>query len=480
MQPQLAPPQASVPLCIDLDGTLVKTNTMFEAIAALARVRPTVLLLWPLWLLRGCATVWRRIGTHTPLDAARLPYRREVIDLIRSEAASGRKIVLVTGAHPNVAGRVAEHLGCFDSVIAEAGGRQLVGSQKADVLVRKFGDAGFDYVGDARRDLPVWRRSRKILIAGATSSLVRQVSGAGQEISIVAPRQARWRKFLAALRPHQWSKNLLVFVPLILGHKFLDPTLEAMAFMAFVAACFAGSAMYLMNDLLDVEADREHPSKCARPLASGDLPIETALISAPILVIASAVLAYAAGPLVLGLITVYLLSSTAYSVRLKRIPAVDVVLLAGLYCLRLGLGGAASGITLSPWTVAFSMFLFLSLALMKRYSELHNLKLRQKEDVLGRGYRVCDMQAIASLGSASGMTAVLVIALYVNGNDVRTLYAHPTVLWLVSAVVMLWITRMWLIAGRGELHEDPVLFALKDRWSLGIAIATGIIMLIAS
>ena len=477
MHPKVAP-VPGVPLCIDMDGTLIKTNTMFESIAALARIRPAVLLLWPFWLLRGCAAVWRKIGPQTPLDAAGLPYRPEVMDLLRSEAATGRQIVLVTGAHPAVAGRVAEHLGCFDAVIAEDGDRQLVGDRKAELLIRHFGAGGFDYVGDGKKDLPVWRSARKAFAAGASGALLRSISKR-REMAIIAPRQPRWRHFLRALRPHQWSKNLLVFVPLILGHKFLDLKLEAMAALAFLAACLAGSAMYLMNDLLDLPSDRENPTKCARPLAAGNLPIEAALAAAPLLVIASGLLAYAAGPMVLSLIALYLVSSTAYSVRLKRIPAVDVVLLAGLYCLRLGLGGAASGITLSPWTVAFSMFLFLSLALMKRYSELHNLKARQKEDVLGRGYRVSDMQAIASLGSASGMTAVLVIALYVNGNDVRTLYHHPTVLWLVSAVVMLWITRMWLIAGRGELHEDPVLFALKDRWSLGIALVTGLILVMA-
>ena len=284
---------------------------------------------------------------------------------------------------------------------------------------------------------------------------------AGGAVSVVTPGAPAWRLILRALRPHQWVKNLLIFVPLTLAHQLTHTDSLLRAGVAFLATCMAGSGAYLVNDLLDLEADRLHAIKRGRPFASGELSAVTGAILAPGLMAAGLAIAWQAHPAAAGALAVYLAASLLYSAWLKKLLAVDVILLAGLYCLRLLIGGEAATIPLSPWTVAFSVFLFLSLALMKRYSELHGLKTRQGEQAAERrGYMVADMQSVCSLGTASGMTAVLVIALYVNAAEVRTLYSHPNVLWLVCVIVLLWIARLWLIAGRGELGEDPVLFAV--------------------
>jgi 4-hydroxybenzoate polyprenyltransferase len=470
---------AQTPLCVDLDGTLVKTNTLAECLIELVKRRPLVLLLLPFWLPRGRAYVWGRIGPQSKLNVALLPYRQEVLEFVRGEARAGRETVLVTGAHESIAAKVASHAGAFSAVMATSGDAHLVGARKAESLAEKFGAGGFDYIGDSSRDLKVWRIAREALIAGGSRGVLRSLRRSGGKVSVLGQAPSRLKSLWRALRPHQWVKNLLVFVPLMLGHKLTHVELLLPAGLAFLAVCAAGSAAYLMNDLLDLDADRRHDIKRGRPFASGDLPLEAGAIAAPALALAALALASLAGAAAAALLGAYLVLTSLYSLWLKRVLAVDVMLLAGLYCVRLLIGGCATGIRLSPWTVAFSMFLFLSLALMKRYAELHNLKARQGGQAAGRSYRTSDMQPVCGLGSASGMTAVLVIALYVNTVEVRALYGHPDVLWLVCVLVLLWITRLWFLAGRGELDEDPVLFAVKDPWSLSLGALCGVVILLA-
>jgi 4-hydroxybenzoate polyprenyltransferase len=353
-------------------------------------------------------------------------------------------------------------------------------ARQAELLLERFGAGGFDYVGGPGADRLLWRSARKGLLVGGSPGLLRELRNAGGDVSVLAPPAPAWPLYLQALRPHQWVKNLLVFVPLILAHQLTHMDSLLRAGLAFLATCIAGSGAYLLNDLLDLGADRLHAAKRGRPFASGGLPLEMGLLLGSALMAAGLTIAWLARPAAAGTLCAYLAASLLYSIWLKKLPVVDVVLLAGLYCLRLLIGGEASAIPLSPWTVAFSMFLFLSLALMKRYSELHGLKTRQGEEAAERrGYAVADMQSVSSLGTASGMTAVLVIALYVNAAEVRTLYGHPNVLWLVCVIVLLWIARLWLIAGRGELGEDPVLFAIRDPWSVVLGALSGLVLLLA-
>jgi 4-hydroxybenzoate polyprenyltransferase len=283
---------------------------------------------------------------------------------------------------------------------------------------------------------------------------------------------------LISARPHQWLKNLLIFVPLVLGHASRLET-WAQAGIAFFAMCLASSGAYIVNDLIDMEADRAHPVKRRRPLAAGAVPAKFGAIVAAVLLAGSLAVAFFVS-FPVGVATLsYVTLTFAYSLWLKTILAIDVLLLAGLYCLRLQIGGLATSIAISPWTLTFAMFLFVSLALMKRYAELHNARSAGSFVGVRRGYRIDDLPAISSLGCASGMTAVLVIALYVNGDDVRRLYTRPNLLWGICVVVLLWVMRLWLLTNRGEMHEDPVLYALKDGWSIALAFAAGILLLAA-
>jgi 4-hydroxybenzoate polyprenyltransferase len=404
-----------------------------------------------------------------------LPYRTEVLEFIRAGRDAGRNVVLVTGAHEAVATAIAAHLGGFTAVLSG-----LAKARRAQSLRERFGARGFDYIGHSRADTAVWRGARKALVAGGSPALPCTLHGAGLDVSVLAPQTPQPGPFLQALRPHQWVKNLLVFVPLALAHQLTNADSLLRAGVAFLATCIAGSGAYLLNDLLDLEADRLHAAKRGRPFASGNLSLGSGLLLGPVLMVAGLTVASLARPAAAAVLGVYLVASLLYSLCLKKLLAVDVVLLATLYCLRLLIGGEAATIPLSPWTVAFSMFLFLSLALMKRYSELYGLKMRQGEEAAERrGYTVADMQSVSSLGSASGMTAVLVIALYVNAAEVRTLYGHPNVLWLVCVIVLLWIARLWLIAGRGELGDDPVLFAVRDPWSVVLGVLSGLVLFLA-
>lgn len=282
-----------------------------------------------------------------------------------------------------------------------------------------------------------------------------------------------------AARPHQWVKNVLVFVPLVLAH-VRDTHAWASAALAFTAMCLAGSGAYIVNDIADAGADRLHPLKKQRPFARGAIGARLASLFAALLLIAGLVVAWSISLPVAAAVLGYIALTFAYTFWLKTILAADVLLLVGLYCLRLLVGGTATGIVISPWTLAFAMFLFLSLALMKRHAELHNLQAAGASAGTRRGYRTEDKPAVASLGAASGMTAVLVIALYVNGDDVRKLYSHPNLLFAICAVVLLWIVRLWLLANRGEIGEDPVLYAVRDPWSLALGAVAVAVLLAAS
>jgi 4-hydroxybenzoate polyprenyltransferase/phosphoserine phosphatase len=479
MQSDVRTRPSSVPVCFDLDGTLVRTNTLVEAILSLIKRQPYTLLVLPLWAIRGQAFLWSRIAEHDPLDAARLPYNSEVVQLLRAEQQKGRPTVLVTGAHQTVADQVARHLGGFTEVIGTSGPIHLQGQAKCERLSAEYGTGGYDYVGDSSADLCVWRESRKGVVVSASPRLMEAARSLSCDITLLEEtRTSKERAIFRAIRPQQWAKNLLVFVPVVLGHQFAV-AIWLKAALCFAALCLAASAAYMCNDLLALEADRKHALKSHRPLASGELPLEHGILLAAGLAAAAAFLAWVCSPPTLAIITAYLVMTVLYSVWLKKLLAVDVLVLSGLYCFRLFAGSVATRITLSPWTLAFAMFLFFSLALMKRYTELRNLQTEDPAAAERRGYRPEDMPLIAAFGAASGMTAVLVVALYLNSQNVRHLYSRANVLWAVCPVVMLWLTRLWLLANRGELHEDPVLFALRDRWSLSLGALAATAILIA-
>jgi 4-hydroxybenzoate polyprenyltransferase len=284
-----------------------------------------------------------------------------------------------------------------------------------------------------------------------------------------------------ALRPQQWVKNVLIFVPLILSHRIRDSHSLLLALFAFADFSLCASAVYLLNDLLDLEADRLHPTKKNRPIAAGKVSIPTALIAALILLVASLGLAFfSANRHLVQLLALYFLISSAYSFFLKRVAMLDVVTLAGLYTLRIFFGAVATGITISTWLLAFSVFFFMSLAMVKRFSALARLPADNPGPLSGRAYTRSDMPMIASLGSASGFVSVLVMALYINSQDVLALYARPQLLWLMCPLLLYWVSRLWLLAHRGDLNEDPIVFAVYDEISYLIGILVIAIIWLAS
>jgi 4-hydroxybenzoate polyprenyltransferase len=467
--------EREVPLCVDLDGTLLKTDLLHESLLLLLRANPLYLLLLPFWLLQGKARFKQQVCGRVTPDVTHLPYNQELLAFLREERRTGRSILLVTAADRQVAEEVARHLDVFTEVLASDGVVNLSGSRKLEALEERFGPRGFDYVGNARPDLKVWRKSRQAVVVNAPGWVVRRARREGN-VTRVFKRPGTLKALPRALRVHQWVKNVLVFVPLFTSHRVGELTLVAQALAGFAAFCLCASAVYILNDLFDLESDRQHWKKKKRPFAAGDLSIPLGVALAGSLLLGCAAIACLLPPvfrLVLGL---YFVLTFAYSLYFKRKLLVDVHFLGGLYTIRVLAGSAATGIACSSWLLAFSMFLFLSLALVKRFVEGRALERQNIESVAGRSYMASDTQALASLGTGSGFLCVLVLALYINSPQIGLLYESPEALWLLCPLVMYWVCRVWMIAFRGKMDGDPVVFALKDRVSYLVGLcAAGVI-----
>ncbi len=473
------PNPTAFPLVVDLDGTLTRTDTLWETLFSLARERPLHLLSALPTLRRGRAAFKSRLLDQADIDCTTLPLNTELIEWLRGEKAVGRPLVLATASDQRMAQAISDQVDLFDAVLASNGVRNLKGPAKAAALLERFGQGGFDYVGDSRADLPVWAVARQAIVVGgdALAKSAAQVAEVGQRF----PSPPKAAALLRALRPHQWVKNLLLFLPLVAAHHFGDgPNLLA-AVLAFLVFGLTASSVYLLNDLLDLTADRAHPRKCQRPFASGTLPLAWGVLLSPLLLLAALGLSLLFLPTLFTLVLGgYYLLTTAYSFGLKRKPVVDVLLLAALYTVRVIAGAAAVAVVPSFWLLAFSMFIFFSLALAKRYTELDGLRRRGELIAVGRGWHVDDLPLVQTLGTGAGLAGVLVLALYIDSVPAKQLYATPQVLWLVCPLLLYWITRLWFKTQRGEMHDDPLVFALRDRVSLGTgALTAGIVLLAA-
>lgn len=469
-----------IPLCVDLDGTLVKSDTLIDSLLVLVRTRPLLLLRLPGMVLRGKAPFKAFVAENVALDVAHLPYNRKLVRFLQQENARGREIYLATGADVRLARRVADHLGFFHEVLASDGTHNLTGGRKLESLRERLGQIKFAYIGNDTPDLPVMAGAAESMVANPSRRLRVKLRSHGITPSRAFEERNRpLNSLVKALRPHQWAKNLLVLLPPLLAHNH-SIRLLASSLLAFFCFCAAASGTYLVNDLLDIEADRRSSKKRSRPFASGDLAPSTGLI-AIVLLLAAAFAAAQFLPLAFSFwLLVYVGSTLSYSFYLKRIALVDVVVLSCLYTLRLLAGGAAANTPISHWLAGFAIFLFLSLAIVKRFAELENLRLRGMQLKNGRGYLLSDIEQIRTFGTASAFAAVVVFADYISSQDVTTLYHHPQRLWLIVPFMVLWLCRVWLLASRGELDEDPVAFALTDAASLVMGVAVAIIVLLAT
>lgn len=468
------------PLCVDLDGTLVNGDTFAEPALRLITRNPLYAIVLIGWLFRGKCYLKNQVARAAPVDVELLPYRVEVLEYVRRQQEAGRPVVLVSAAAEETASRVAKHLD-IPQVIASSNGLNLKGRAKARFLAGRYGSHGFTYVGDSRADIPVWADAAEAVCVGGSPALLSQLKRMGVPVTELGSRRPGFLRTLAReLRVHQATKNTLVLAPLFLAHKLSDGTRIIGALTAFFALTLCTSAAYVINDLLDLEADRVHQEKCRRPLASGDMPLVTGALLVPVLLGAGFGLSVLVRPAFIILLAAYVGCTLLYSLRLKRLVIVDVLTLAGLYTWRLILGGYAASVRVSPWLLAFSMFMFLNIALLKRYTDLRCLRSTGVSRAHGRGYCTDDAEQIARFGTSAAYIAVLVLALYITSPEVIVFYRQPNWLWGISVLILYWNSRLWFMAERGKVSTDPVLFAVRDKMSYGICALALLFVLLAT
>ncbi len=455
-------------LFVDLDGTLVRTDMLFETLMAALKRKPWIVLMLPAWFLRGRAYLKKRLAEEGAVRADLLPYDQDVIARINAEREKGRQVVLATASDGTVANQIATHLGLFDGVIASDGENNLKSAAKLAAIKAWPGVESFEYIGNARADVAIWAESSRAIAVRTPRAVVREAAAGGRTVEELGEPKKTLRSAVRALRPHQWAKNVLIFLPLLASHIYFDMSLWLSDIVAFVAFSLCASSVYVLNDLLDLESDRRHPRKRRRPFAAGDLSIQAGLAMAVGLIVAAFGLASLDGTPFLVVLGIYFLLTLSYSFSLKAIVLVDTIVLAGLYTMRVIAGYAATDIVPTFWLLAFALFLFFGLAMLKRFSELIEVRKRSDDGPPGRGYRADDLDVVGVFGAVTGGLAVLILALYINTADVAKLYGHPQVLWGIVPVLLYWISKIWLIAHRGEMHEDPVVYALTDRESLGV------------
>lgn len=458
------PSDETMMLAVDLDGTLLNSDMLYETFwnaasqdwgSAIAAVRT---------LRGGKAALKRELAQTSDVDVTTLPYNADVLDYITDWQAKGGKVALVTATDHEIANKIATHLGVFDAIHGSTGDVNLKGANKAAFLIDTYGEAGFAYMGDADADVPVWTAARKVITVNAPAALRNTAEALGKE-TVHLGREARdFKPYLTALRPHQWVKNILVFVPMFLA-QHLDAVTLFMGVLGFIAFNLIASSVYVINDLLDLDADRAHPRKCKRPFAAGTVPIQHGTGLAAGLLGLGTVISLCVGPVFFLVVALYFAATTGYSFYFKRRMIIDICVLAGLYTMRIIAGGVAARVEVSVWLLAFSIFFFFALAAIKRQAELVDNANAGKLAPSGRGYRVTDLAVVSQMSIASGYVSVLVLALYMNAPVVADLYANPPALWGICLVLLFWISWLSIITHRGEMHDDPIVFAVKDRIS---------------
>jgi 4-hydroxybenzoate polyprenyltransferase/phosphoserine phosphatase len=467
-------------IVVDLDGTLVLIDTLHESVIQVLHDSPLSVLHFPLWLSKGKAYLKAQISDLVALNPASLPYNEEVIAWLKQKKAAGHLLVLCSATDRRIAEAIASHLDLFDQVIASDGYINIAGDNKRDALDQAFGAGNYAYAGNSSADIAVWQGAREAIVVNANNKVLKQAETVS-EVSMVIPPVPRTQSvWLRVLRVHQWLKNLLLFLPILAAHLISHFPALATLLLAFMSFCAGASAIYIINDLLDLESDRQHPHKRHRPFASGAVPILYGALLAPCLGALSFILAWTVGAAFFGCLFTYLVLATLYSFSLKRYALIDCLTLAGLYTLRIIAGAAAVGVVLSFWLLAFSIFIFLSLAFVKRYAELQAQAGYGKSVAHGRGYKVSDAPLIQNLGVTSGYTSVLVLALYLNSDIVVSLYTQPEIIWLAVPLMLFWVSWVWLKAHHGQMHDDPIIFALKDRASLIVGLLLAAIFISAT
>lgn len=456
----------SVPLAVDLDGTLIRTDSLQESLLGLLHHAPLDLLRLPSWLAAGRAHFKAEVARRGRLNVELLPLNDELVVWLREQKLEGRRLILATGADAIIADRIASRVGLFDEILSSDGITNLTGDRKASALEQRFGKKGFDYVANSRKDLAVWRHARKAIVVNASGRVARHCGEVCDVVQEFRPPSRGPRTWLRMLRVHQWLKNILLFTPIAAAHQLTNPGKLSQVAIAFAAFSIGASAVYLANDLLDLESDRRHPRKRRRAFASGHISLRIGIFLMPVLLALGIALAQIVGTTFLQWLLVYIVITFGYSFGLKRLAIIDALVLAMLYTLRVIAGAAATDTPLSFWLLAFSIFFFLSLAFVKRFAELQAELAEGGEKAHGRGYSTADAPIVQLLGVSAGFSAVLILALYLNTTTVHDLYKSPQLVWGAIPVMLYWVSWIWLKAHRGEMHDDPVIFAIREKTSL--------------
>jgi len=451
-------------LIVDLDGTLSPTDTLVESVIQLIKKTPANLLKLPFWLLKGRAAFKKEVASQTQISVKYLPYNESFLNYLRSEKKKGRRIILATATHQSIAEGVSAHLGLFDSVLSTGTGHNLKGKVKLEAIQQTVGEE-FVYAGDSRADIPIWKAAKAAVLVGVPAGLsesIRQYVPIEQEFPKENVGLSIW---LRAFRVHQWLKNLLLFVPLLTTFSFMEIEKLTTMMVAFLAFSFTASATYIINDLWDLENDRAHPRKRLRPFASAKIPILHGLAVVGSSLALAFVLALTVSQNFFLILLLYFVLTSTYSWVLKEYVLIDVLMLSFLYTLRILAGSVAIGVTTSSWLLAFSLLMFFSLALVKRCSELVSLEQSGIEATRGRDYRVSDLVILWPLGVGAALSAVVVFGLFISVPETQVRYAVPHLLWFVAIGLVYWLTRLWIKTSRGEMHDDPVIYAIKDHAS---------------
>lgn len=468
------------PICVDLDGTLIHGDLLLESALLLFKLNPLYLLLIPIWMIRGKAALKAEIARRIDFTSTNLPYNDELLlYLLNQKREFGRDLWLCTASNYRLANKIAEHLQIFSGVLASNDHSNFSGKNKAEKLIKEFGVGGFEYCGNSYKDLAVWSYCQHAIVVNASDHLICKVKNVAVVKATFVKKNALISDTFRAVRMHQWAKNVLIFVPLIAAHKVSDLVAVGQAFLAFAAFSLCASSVYLLNDMLDLNSDRKNLQKSKRPFASGKLSLLVGFVLIPILLLATVLVSSSLPIIFFNVLCIYYAITVSYSYYLKRVVLFDTIVLASLYAIRIVAGAVAINVPLSFWILIFSIFLFYSLALVKRYAELDSLARQDKLSTEGRGYQVRDLAVLQNLGTASGTLSVLVMALYINLSDLGLHYSRPQFIWGLCVLLLFWISWVWLKAHRGEMHYDPVLFALRDKLSLTIALLSIVTILAA-
>ena len=471
------------PIIVDLDGTLIKTDLLFESANQFLASKPLAFGRLIFWLFKGRPYLKAQLAKHFSLDPALLPYNQALLTWLGERAKLGVTIYLATASNHSLADSVAKHLGIFTGVFASNEEMNLKSERKRDLLVQQFGEQGFDYIGNESADVVVWLSAKRAHVVSTSKALIAKAASHGNLGEVFAAEKPGGASaLLKEMRVYQWVKNCLIFVPLLAAHQLANPLGWAQAFIAFLAFCFCASAVYLLNDLVDISNDRLHPRKRFRPFAAGHLSLLTGWVLWPILLLLAFVFAFLFLPSAFTFVlAAYFFITVAYSFALKRYAILDVLVLAGLYTIRILAGAVAVSVPVSFWLLTFSMFLFLSLAFVKRFSELKTAQEQGNGGKLaGRGYAPDDLEIVSMMGVAAGYLSILVLAFYIQDSYTAVLYRTPQIIWLACPLLLYWVSRTWVITHRGNMTDDPIIFAIKDRTSWIVAVCFALIFILAS